>query len=259
MRLSALQTWEDRLRKVASSAVYPETPDLWPSLRPRLASTESIPARARLRRVAVLAALALALVGGLLTAPKARAAIFRVLRIGVVRVFFEPVTPIPGPVTPLPMATPGPTPVLRPPLDLRGLMTLTEAEEALGFPLPLPAYPPGLGKPDLVFSQSVEGPLAILVWLDAQDPSKARLALHVLGPETFAGKSESRVVQETDVGGNDALWLEGSHFLLLRNGSMALRSLVTGNVLLWSEGDLTYRLETDRPLEEAVRIAESLP
>jgi hypothetical protein len=29
-------------------------------------------------------------------------------------------------------------------------------------------------------------------------------------------------------------------------------------VLIWEENQITYRLETDLPLEEAVRIAESL-
>jgi hypothetical protein len=34
--------------------------------------------------------------------------------------------------------------------------------------------------------------------------------------------------------------------------------LIEGNVLIWTEGDLTYRIETDLSLEEAIRIAESL-
>jgi hypothetical protein len=34
--------------------------------------------------------------------------------------------------------------------------------------------------------------------------------------------------------------------------------LIEGHVLIWKEGDITYRLETDLPVEEAVKIAESL-
>jgi hypothetical protein len=34
--------------------------------------------------------------------------------------------------------------------------------------------------------------------------------------------------------------------------------LIEGHVLIWTEGEITYRLETDMPLEEAVRVAESL-
>jgi hypothetical protein len=34
--------------------------------------------------------------------------------------------------------------------------------------------------------------------------------------------------------------------------------MITGNVLIWTDGALTYRLESDLPLAEARRIAESL-
>jgi hypothetical protein len=36
------------------------------------------------------------------------------------------------------------------------------------------------------------------------------------------------------------------------------RRLVSGHVLIWEEDGLTYRLETDLSMEEAVAIAESL-
>jgi hypothetical protein len=32
-----------------------------------------------------------------------------------------------------------------------------------------------------------------------------------------------------------------------------------GDVLLWADGPITYRLETSLGLEEAIRIAESVP
>jgi hypothetical protein len=37
-----------------------------------------------------------------------------------------------------------------------------------------------------------------------------------------------------------------------------MRRLVEGNVLIWFENGLTYRLESDLSLEETVRVAESL-
>lgn len=128
----------------------------------------------------------------------------------------------------------------------------------MGPALRLPTYPADLGSPDLVFYQNVEGELAVLVWLDPEDRARARLALHILGPGTFAGKGETRLIQQTEVAGRSALWLVGAHALLLRNGDLEFRTIVEGHVLLWSEGEVTYRLETDRDLEEAVRIAESL-
>ncbi len=37
-----------------------------------------------------------------------------------------------------------------------------------------------------------------------------------------------------------------------------MRHLVEGHVLVWVEDEITYRLETDLNLEEAIRIAELL-
>jgi hypothetical protein len=34
--------------------------------------------------------------------------------------------------------------------------------------------------------------------------------------------------------------------------------LIDGHVLIWTDGNLTYRLETDLSLEEALKVAESL-
>jgi hypothetical protein len=46
--------------------------------------------------------------------------------------------------------------------------------------------------------------------------------------------------------------------LILPNGDIQFERLVSGHVLIWAGLDVTYRLETDLSLKEAVRIAESL-
>jgi hypothetical protein len=79
-----------------------------------------------------------------------------------------------------------------------------------------------------------------------------------LGPNAFAEKVQPRKVQDARVHGQPAVWAIGEYMLLSRNGDVSLRRLVTGNVLIWREGEITYRLETDLPLTEAVKIAESL-
>jgi hypothetical protein len=202
---------------------------------------------------------ALAVGLALLAVPTARAALYRVIQLGVVRIFVEPATETP-PFTAVPATSPSPTitPDLRAPLDLQGRTSLAAVRTSLGAAVRLPTYPQDWGEPDLVFLQSVDGLVAVLVWLDPDDPTRADLALHVLGPGTFAGKSNTQLIQETQVSGQKALWLIGPHALLLRSGEMDYRTLVTGNVLLWQVGEATYRLETDQPLEEAIRIAESL-
>jgi hypothetical protein len=78
------------------------------------------------------------------------------------------------------------------------------------------------------------------------------------GPELATkevGSSES--VAETSVGGERAIWIEGRHTLTL-TGSPEGPLLVTGSVLAWQQGNVTYRLETALDLEGAVALAETL-
>jgi hypothetical protein len=143
-------------------------------------------------------------------------------------------------------------------LDLDGETSLSEVRTEVDFPVRLPTYPAELGPPDRVFLQNLAGPMVVLAWLDPDRPGQVRLSLHVLGPDTFAGKTTPAVIQETEVHGRPAIWAEGPHSFILENGEYTERRLVEGNVLIWTEDRLTYRLETELPLEEAVRIAESL-
>jgi hypothetical protein len=101
------------------------------------------------------------------------------------------------------------------------------------------------------------------VWLDAAHPNQAWLSLHQLGPGYDVSKQRPPIVQAATVHGQAALWTEGPYPLEVRPSSrtdhyLANRWLVRGHVLIWQEGAITYRLETDRSLDEAVRIAESL-
>ena len=63
---------------------------------------------------------------------------------------------------------------------------------------------------------------------------------------------------ETHVNGLPALWVEGPYLLTTTGGQVETRRIVTGRTLIWGVDDLTYRLETDLPLEEARKIAKSL-
>jgi hypothetical protein len=251
--------WEQGVRRLARQTAYPPTPDLWPAVRAEIARR---PSSSLVRRPSWAVALgAVVLVGclALSAIPEARAAVYRIIQIGAIHIFVEPATATPG-FTPRPTELPSvtATPVVRPPFDLQGPTTLAAVQTAMGEALRLPTYPEDIGEPDLAFLQSVEGPIAVLVWLDAQDATRANVALYVLGSGAFGGKTNMRLIEETRVNGQPALWLVGPHALLLRSGEMAYRSLVEGNVLVWQDGEATYRLETDQPLPEAIRIAESM-
>ena len=68
-------------------------------------------------------------------------------------------------------------------------------------------------------------------------------------------------VQEVQVGGSPGYWIEGEHivtYLDARGATVEERSRLAGNTLLWQRSDVTLRLESALPMEEAIRIAESI-
>jgi uncharacterized protein (AIM24 family) len=68
----------------------------------------------------------------------------------------------------------------------------------------------------------------------------------------------SETLEMTEVNGNQAFWLVGPHYFRLRDSSAEEWLFVEGSVLIWWDGDVTYRLEGAESLEKALRIAESL-
>ncbi len=260
--------FERLIEKLAEGLAYPPTPDLSGRV---LSPRHARPARLRPVALAVLL-LALALCVTVSSVPEARAFVLRALRIGSIEVIAPEPTPtqrstrvavraptqaIGATITPQITRTPKPLPIEFFPLS--GRTTLTEARASSAFAIPLPAYPAGLGMPDLVFEQNLNGAEAyVLIWLDPADVKKARLSLHLLSEDLLGSKLAPQVLRETRVNGERAVWASGEYLFELRNGSSAMRRLVDGNVLIWTYGGVTYRLESMLTMEEAVRIAESL-
>jgi hypothetical protein len=244
--------WDEHVRATARQFRYPATPPIAGRTR-----AEIVPRPVR-RGVWVLAAVVL-IASSLLAVPPVRAALHAWLRIGAI----EFVSPSPTANTPAPPSTPG-TPVAPSALlDLAGETTLDAARAQVPFPILLPAFPNDLDTPDRVYVQDLNGPAVILVWLDPHDRSRVRLSLQALSSDAFAQKIVGeQLVDEVTVNGENAAWVRGDHLLQLRdtNGDSRYdtRHLVSGNVLIWETNEVTYRLETDQPLREAVRIAESL-
>lgn len=72
---------------------------------------------------------------------------------------------------------------------------------------------------------------------------------------------EAELVEEVEVGGEAAYWIEGQHtlFYLDEQGQpLEQRSRLAGSTLLWQRGDVTFRLEAALSMEDAIRIAESM-
>jgi len=259
------ELFEKQLLSLSKGLDYPRTPEIAGSVMTRLHG--ATPPRFISRRLVWSLTIILILFASLMLIPPARAAILEFIQIGVVRIFRAEPTPLPPPdqeipATTVPM-TVTPVPTSRPliPLleKLAGEMTLEEAQKALDYPILLPSYPPDLGKPDRVFVQDAEGKMTILVWIDPQQPTQVLMSLHLIPPGSWAiDKFDPALVQEARVNGQRAIWAVGPYPLRLRNDDFEYTRLIDGHVLIWKEGNLTYRLETDLPLEEAVKIAESL-
>ncbi len=244
--------WEGRAQTLARAFTYPPTPDLSRSASPWPAAGRPTSGP----RWAWATVIMLALLAGLMAVPPVRAAVVEFLRLGAVRIFLAEPTPAAdegrSTATPiLPTATP-----LVSALDLAGETTLAAARQQLPFPILLPAYPADLGQPDHVFVQELD--TVVLVWLQPGQPDQVRLSLTQIGAAFSFDKRNVRMIEESSVGSHWALWIDGPHLLQASNGDPSLRRLVQGHVLLWEQGDVTYRLETDLPLAEARKIAESL-
>jgi hypothetical protein len=161
------------------------------------------------------------------------------------------------PITATPAMTSQPLiPILE---QLAGEVTLAEAQQTVSYPILLPSYPPDLGAPARVFVQEAEGDMTILIWIDPQKPDQILMSLHIIPPGSWAvEKMNPALIQETTVNGQRAIWAEGPYPLRFSNGNLDFVRLIDGHVLIWTEGGVTYRLETELDLEEAIKIAESL-
>ena len=258
-----LKIQDEQLRQWSREFPYPPTPDIAGSPAWNLGG-ETRPRRGL--RPQVIWAAALLLLLSMLAVPVVHAQVLEFLQIGGIRIFLgDPTTTPETPPTEISgraigTATPFPAAAVYPSIDnLTGETRLEAARRELDFSFQLPTYPADVGVPDRIFLQSLGGPAVLLIWLDPVQPERIRLNLLILGPGTFAQKGAPSVIAETSVNGQPAIWTEGPHFLQLGDITYQTVTLVVrGNILIWEQDGLTYRLETDLPLAEAVKIAESL-
>lgn len=226
-----MDEFERQVQEIARQFIYPPTPVIRGQRQRkqmRLARTAA----------ALLVLLALIMISPL------RAAVWEWLKIGVITIFVND--------------APTPTPSLRSLLNLFGETTLEEARTTAGFALRLPAE---FGPPDHVYQQSVELNTIIMVWLADPSRNQPAMTLYQIGPDSHAYGKIVYMTQNTEVNGQPALWTDVPHILQYEQGGTVRQRqtvLIEGNVLIWLEGEVTYRLETDLSLAEARTIAESL-
>lgn len=247
------------------------------------------------RRLVLALALLVVLVGAVLAfSPEARRAVAGRLGLpGIAVVYFTP-TPPPAPIPPTapplpgllatatPIATP-PTPWLTPTitatpatigerLRLGREVTLDEARRQARFPVLVPTLP-DLGPPDAAFFgiPPVGGQVA-LVWRGRPAlPAAAQTGVGLLLTE-FTGQldpnflkkipGEGTRLEGVTVNGNQGYWFEGDpHEFAYQDANGQFTTATTrlaGNVLIWEQGGVTFRLEGARTKAEALRIAASV-
>ncbi len=287
--------WERALARLARQMEYPATPDVAATVA---ASVAQRPAalhageqgsrgagekgsggrRPAVGRHLAWTVLALALLAAVLLAvPQTRAAVLRLFaRIGAIEIFIDgsaPTLPAPPPTAPpaesggivAPLATPStPTATPQPTAETVGHSLLLfalgapttpeDAAQGLAF---TPAVPDALGEPDEAYDHRRAGglPAITLVWRDYDPP----LTLTEIGIEEYARKFVTAGnVRDVRVNDRPAVWIEGPHVIQLLGNLDENSLLITSNVLIWSTGGLTYRLEGGLSEAEMIAIAESL-
>jgi len=235
--------WETRVQNTAKAFAYPPTPDVAASFRRRQRSRT----QQTVRRVAQVAVILLLILLGLMAVPQIRAQVLAFFRIGAVEVIVTTATP-PARFSSgdLPSSV----------LDFPGATTLEDAQAHAGYTVRLPT---ALGAPDRVYLIQAQKPIVVLAWRNAA--GGIDVSLHLLPSGTYAFKMTNGTIDQTEVSGRDAAWIDGGHFYMLqiRREQYSMRR-VNMSALIWEAPDgLTYRLETNRSEADAIHIAESIP
>lgn len=247
--------FENKLGLISKGMQYPRTPEIAtlvmkkirPATRPRLFA----------KKWAWSLTFILILLSSLFAIPPVRAAILEFIQIGIVRIFPQNTEPTIQPTNES-ISTATPAPSMIPLLEsIFGKTTLEQAQRQVNYQILLPQ---NFGKPDYVFIQDANGYMIILVWMNPERPQSVELSLHFIPNQSWAiTKMGPEVLEETRVNEYKAVWAVGPYPLMLSNRSeIEFTRLIQGNVLIWTDGNITYRLETNLSMEEAVAIAESL-
>ncbi len=242
--------WERWVQGMSQKIQFPPTPDIAGGVAEHLHR----PQPKVHRRLAFQFAMVL-VVGliGILAIPDLRAIASDVLRIGGIQIINDD-----PPRSTIPTVVVG-SAYLDSLYEIADEVTLEEAQNALGFGILLPTYPENLGSPDHVFLRDVEPIMVILVWMDTDHPERTPLSFHILPNTSDVRKYYDGQPGISIIGRRYGFWLNEAHLftLPLADGTFFER-WVDGNVLIWEENGITYRIESDLSQQTVDQIAESL-
>lgn len=264
--------WEATVARLAAEFPFPPTPDLAASVRQKTAPRDSgrrVSAPRRTWAAGVAAVMALLLLG-VLAVPQSRAAVWAwVTQIGAVRIFVDEAPPAtvtapsePGSLSPSAPLSPAGKPV---PLALLAVapgepIPLESLDDFAAFPVWRPPVDSEWGEADeAVIHSSLGRDMVTLVWHRPDSTGEPYLTLSLIDIPQLAYKVIPQAnIQEVRIRETEGLWLAGPHTFALAIDGQPDTQAFASNVLLWTDDQLTYRIEGDIELEEAIRMAESL-
>ena len=241
------------LQRLAAEIDVPSTPPIAPAVIARLRAERSLRARPPFaglarwprRRVLVLMTAALAAILALAAATR--------LSIGAFQIRIQP--------TVSPTGSPPPP---ENPVEFGREVSVAEARAAVGFPLALPSGP----APDRAFLfTTIYGRTGVLLaWAPSSSYEQVPglpwglLLMELTGNEDAALKTigELSALQNVRVNGSRGWWITAPHQLMLQTDVGTRTYTVSGNVLIWQVGNVTYRLETTLGLSAALGVATSV-
>ncbi|MGB1285584.1 MAG: hypothetical protein ACPG7F_03535 [Aggregatilineales bacterium] len=237
---SDLTALETRLRERASTLDYPPTPDIAEAIQARLQQKSPLSAP-WLRMAAAL--LMMSLIA--FSVPEIRAAILDILQIGSVRI-----VPDSSYLPDVELQS------LASVLDTGAEITLDNAESLMNRTIHLPDI---VSAPDKILRYAVDSRNGVvLVWLNPQmTDDTIWFTLHLLDFPVF--KIASQPEDTLSIGQHTALWMTQPHYLSYASDeNRSWLRYIGGNVLIWYDGKITYRLEGNLTQVQAIQIAESL-
>jgi hypothetical protein len=220
---------ERALQQLGRELEFPATPDLRPRVRER---TER---RRWLRPLAFAVALVVVAFGVAMAVPQARSAILDFFHIGSVTI---------QRVETLPPAKEGPLAQ-----GLGPVMTRSQAEQDAGFKLVLHGV-----QPQRFYSRP--GLIATLLQYDRKPVLRAEFSGDQTGLTKKLAPGGTRV-EPADIG-TFGIWLTGGKHVVVWNQGQLNGLRLAGNVLIWTDGGRTYRLEGDLGKGEMLQLARDI-
>lgn len=250
------------LQSAASEAAFPETPALAAKVRARIeagpipvAAIRLPRTRPRLLRPALVTILSVALAGAvaLSVSVTARRAVADLLGVAGIHVTFDEDPRVtPRPATRIPLGEP---------------LSRAEASERSGLRVLVPRAAAGDAAFYLDESVGESGMVSVVYPADAKTLADVDLLVSEFVasvPADYVKKLSSlgSEIEYTTVGSSEAYWISGEpHLFFYGDGHGDIRQetvRLAGNVLLWAEDGVTYRIEGAGSLRRALQLAASL-